>query len=320
MTPLDVGHEALEAEQRIRALIRETPLEYSPLLSRRGGCEVYLKLENLQITGSFKLRGAMNSLLSLQAEARGRGVVTASSGNHGVAVAHAMKTLGCEGTIYLPENASPAKVRDLRSYGVDLRFWGNDCVEAEKVARQTAEQQQKVFISPYNDPKVIGGQGTIGIELERQLGDIDAALVPVGGGGLISGIAGYLKSVDESIEIVGCQPQRSAAMYESIKAGRIVDIPSLPTLSNGTAGGIEPGSITLKVCQACVDDFVLIGEEEIKAAIRLMLEEHHLLIEGAAALAVATFLELGDRLEHKKVVLIISGSRISVEDLKEVIR
>jgi len=317
MTADEVRAEALAAEERIREHIRETPLEPSGVLGEAGGCEVLLKLENLQISSSFKFRGAVNSLLALDDTERERGLVTASTGNHGMAFAHALKVVGCEGTIYLPETAAPAKIRDLQSHGASLRFIGGDCVLAEIQARKDAEEKGLTFISPYNDPTVIGGQGTIGIELERQAAAIDAVLVPVGGGGLIGGIAGYLKSRKPEIEIIGCQPANSAVMNESVKVGHIVEMDSLPTISDGSAGGVEPGSITLDICRECVDGWVLVSEAEIAAAIRMILEDHHLLIEGAGALSVASFLKTKERFAGKKVVLVLSGARISLETLEK---
>jgi len=316
---MDVKNEVLEAEKRIRKHIMETPLEHSPYLSNLGKCEAYLKLENLQYSGSFKFRGAMNKLLSLSNEEKERGIVTASSGNHGAATAYGLKKLGLKGTIFLPEVVSQVKVDALRSYGADLKFHGDDCVKAEMFARKTAESDNLTFISPYNDPKIVGGQGTIAVELTRQLHKIDTVLVPVGGGGLISGIAGYLKSLNEKVEIIGCQPENSAVMYESIKAGKILDIESKPTLSDGSAGGIEQNSITFKICQRYVDDFIVLTEREIKEAIKLVLEKHYLLIEGAGALPVGSFMKEKERFRGKNVVLVISGAKIGIETLKEVL-
>lgn len=316
---IDIKKEALEAEKRIREHIRETPVEYSPYLSQLGNCEVYLKLENMQITGSFKLRGTMNKLLSLSDKEREIDVVTASTGNHGAAFAYALKKLGMRGIIYLPENITQAKIESLRYYGTDLKFHGTDCIEAEDCARDVAEKNNLRFISPYNDIKIIGGQATIGIELQRQIKNIDVVIVPVGGGGLISGIAGYLKSTDKNIEIIGCQPENSRVMYESIKAGKIIEMESKPTLSDGSAGGIEQGSITLDICKNYVDHFVLITEEEIKEAIKIILEKHYMLVEGAAALSVASYLKLKEKYKNKNVVLIISGAKIGLDQLKKVL-
>ena len=314
-----VHTEVLAAEKRIRPHIRKTHLEYSPFLSGSVGGRVYLKLECLQHTGSFKYRGALNKFLSLPPEARQGPVITASSGNHGTAFAAILQKFGGRGVVYLPQNASPAKVNNLRQYGVTLEFFGTDCIMSETLAKQTAAKNQQVFISPYNDFQIIGGQGTIAVELFDQLDSIDSVLVPVGGGGLISGIAGYLKTVAENIAIIGCQPENSAVMHASIQAGKIVAMASQPTIADGTAGGIEPGSATFDICRESVDDFILVGESDIKAAIRHMIAHHQLLVEGAAALSVASLLKAKDRFKGKQVVLIISGKKITLELLKEVL-
>jgi threonine dehydratase len=316
---LDVKEEALEAEDRIRGHIRETPLEHSVYLSRLANCRVHLKLENLQITHSFKLRGAVNKFLSLGEEEQRGHFVTASSGNHGSAFAYVLKRFGARGTIYLPENASPAKIETLRLYGADLELHGDDCIISEMFAKKTAEEKGLTWVSPYNDPKIIGGQGTIGIELTRQLDTIDAVLVPVGGGGLIGGIAGYLKAVNPSIEIIGCQPVNSAVMYESVRAGKILDLPSKPTISDGTAGGMEPGAMTLDLCTAYVDDWILVTEAEIAESLRLLVEREYLLAEGSGALSVASFIKARDRFENRNVVCVVSGGKISLSTLKQVL-
>jgi threonine dehydratase len=316
---MNVRKEVLVAEKRIRPHIRKTCLEYSPYLSSRVDGHVYLKLECMQHTGSFKYRGALNKFLSLSPKDRQGPVITASSGNHGTAFAAILQKFGGKGVVYLPENASPAKVNNLRQYGVDLKFFGTDCIMSETLAKETASKNRQVFISPYNDPQIIGGQGTIAVELLDQMDAIHTVLVPVGGGGLISGIAGYLKTIDKNIHITGCQPENSAVMYASIQAGKIVEMASKPTIADGTAGGIEPGSITFEICQETVDDYILVSENEIRAAIRHIVQEHQMLIEGAAALPVACLLKDKDRFKGKQVVLIISGKKITVELLKEIL-
>ena len=315
----EIKNEVQEAEKRIREHIRETPLEPSPHLSQLGDARVYLKLESNQITGSFKLRGALNKFLSLTTDQQKEEVITASSGNHAAALAYTLHKFGGKGVIYLPENVSPAKVEALRPYGVELKFYGDDCIQSETLARETAAETDRVFISPYNDPKIIGGQGTIGIELMRQMDKLDAVLVPVGGGGLISGIAGYLKAVDKHIQIIGCQPQNSAVMHASVQAGKIVELESKPTLADGTAGGLEPDAVTFDICCKFVDDFILISESEIRRAIIFSVEKHQILIEGAAALTIAAFIKERKRLAGKNVALIISGKKISLEQLKEIL-
>ena len=316
---IDVKNEVLDAEGRIRAHVRETPLEHSPYLSRLGNCQVYLKLENIQFSGSFKFRGAVNKLLSLTDEEKNLGITTASSGNHGMAVACLLHKFGIKGIIFLPEVAAEAKVEAMRLYEPDIQIFGDDCVKAEMEAKRIAGEKDMTWISPYNDPFIVGGQGTVAVELERQLNRMDSVLVPVGGGGLISGTAGYLKTKDDHIEIIGCQPENSRVMYESIQAGEILDLESQPTLSDGTAGGIEQGSITFDICRVTVDDFILVNEDEIKNAIRLILEKHYMLIEGGAAVAVASFLKEKERFKKKHVVLVLTGSKISLDQLKTIL-
>jgi threonine dehydratase len=315
----EILSEVLAAEGRIRSHVRETPLEVSHYLSGQADAEVYLKLESHQWTGSFKLRGAMNKLLSLSREERLRPVVTASSGNHAGAVAYTLKELGGAGIIYLPSTVSRAKVEALEPYGCELRFVGSDSVEGELEAMRVAREEDLLYISPYSDPKVIGGQGTVGVEIERQLERFDAVFVPVGGGGLISGIAGYFKARRPSVRIVGCQPRASRVMYESLAAGRIVDAPSEPTLADGTAGGIAPDAITFPICQRDVDEMVLVSEEEIAEAMRIAIEKHSMLIEGAAALAIASFLQKRSSYRGVTVVLVVSGKRVSLDTLRKLL-
>jgi threonine dehydratase len=314
-----IRDEVLAAEKRIRPYIRETLVDYSFYLSRIADCRAYLKLENLQHTGSFKARGAINKLLSLERSQREAGVIAASTGNHGLAVAYGANMFGMQGTIFLPENASPQKMKMLRNYGVEIAFFGTHCEEAEIHARAEAEKNGRIYLSPYNDPRVLGGQGTIAVELLRQLSSIDCIMVSVGGGGLISGIAGYLKETGSKVEVIGCLPKNSPAMYDSIKAGQIVDSPMLLTLSDGTAGGIEADSITFEPCRRYVDEWVLVGEDEIREGIKLIFEEHRYVIEGAAGVVVASFLKLRDRLAGKNVVLVICGGNIEVATFREAV-
>ncbi len=315
----DIVIEAYKAEQNIKNRIRETPLEFSPYLSSIGNGQVYLKLENFQLTGSFKIRGAFHKLLSLPAEKKNKGIITASSGNHGMAVSYALQKLGLKGKIFLPQNTSQTKIEILKDNQAEMELYGDDCVKAENHARQTAEKKGMEWISPYNDPQIIGGQATLGIELLKQIKKIDAVLVPVGGGGLISGIAACLKAENKETIVIGCQPINSCVMYESIKAGRILELESKPSLSDATVGGIEIGSITFELCQKLVDDFILVSEQEIEEAILLCLRKHQFLIEGAAALPLASYLKALERFEGKAVVLILSGARISFDQLENIL-
>jgi len=316
---MNVLQEILQAEHKIRPYIRETPLEYSVPLSKLTGSRVYLKLENLQYTGSFKVRGAMNALLSLTPEQRARGVVTASSGNHGIAVAFGLHTLKIHGTIFVPEDTSSSKVAAIRNYGAHMRFWGTDCVLTEGHARSYAAQKEMVYISPYNNAQVVGGQGTIGVELCRQIEHVDVVLAALGGGGMISGIAEYLKTVFVHAEVIGCSPENSPVMAKSVQAGHILEMESLPTLSDGTAGGVEQDAITFPLCQRLVDDYMLVSEEEIRQAMRLCIENQHMLIEGAAAVPLAALLKSPERFREKTVVVVLCGANLSLETLKAVL-
>ena len=316
---INVYQAVRDAEARIRPHIRLTYLEPSPYLSHAVGGQVFLKLECLQHTGSFKYRGALNKYLSLSEKDRQAPVITASSGNHGTALAALLHKFGGQGCVFLPQNASPAKIKQLQQYGVDLEFHGSDCVESESLALETARINNQIYISPYNDPEIIGGQGTIAIELLQQMETVDTVLVPVGGGGLISGIAGYLKTIDKQISICACQPENSAVMHASIQAGKIVEMDSKPTVADGTAGGIDPRTITFEICQKMVDDYVLVSETELKSAIRDMIIHHQLLIEGAAALPVAALLKHKNRFKGQSTALIISGKKITPALLKEIL-
>ncbi|MGH9750960.1 MAG: threonine/serine dehydratase [Candidatus Polarisedimenticolia bacterium] len=316
---MDLKREVEQAAARIRDAVRLTPVEDAPALSEAGGARAVLKLENLQLTGSFKLRGAMNRLLSLGPEERARGVVTASSGNHGAAVARGLQALGIPGVIFVPENVSPAKMANIKAYGAEVRTHATDSGVTEVHARRFAEETGRVYVSPYNDPIVVAGQGTIGLELSRQVDRIDAVVVAVGGGGLISGIGGYLKALDPRVEVVACSPENSAVMHHSAKAGRILAMESQPTLSDGTAGAVEPGAITLDLCRRIVDRWVLVTEAEIVRAMRLVIDRHHTLIEGAAGVAVAGYLKEKEAFRGRNVVIVLCGANIARDRLKEVL-
>jgi threonine dehydratase len=318
--PADAAREVSLAEPRIRPHIRETPLEPSLPLSQETGAEVHLKLECTQVTGSFKARGALNKLLALGQADRARGIVTASTGNHALAVANALALLGLDGEIFLPSSVSPAKLEALQLRRARLRLIDEDPGLVESIARQAAESSGRVYVSPYNDPQIIGGQGTIAVELLRQLPAPDAVLVPVGGGGLISGIASYLKQKHPSVRIVGCQPAASRIMAESIRSGRLLELPSDPSLSDATLGLVEPGAITFPLCQALVDEWILVDEAAIRSALRLLLERHFLLVEGAGALAVAALRANPERWRGARVVLVLSGAHLALPTLADILR
>ena len=316
---MDIAKEVIDAEIRIRPYIRKTILEYSPYYSRLTEANVHFKLENLQHTGSFKLRGAMNKMLSLSPTQRDRGVVTASTGNHGAAVAYGLGKLGGRAIVFVPQNASHVKIQVIEGLGADVHQFGDDTADTEAHARKFAELNGLAYIPPYNDVQVIGGQGSIAVELVNELNRIDTVFVALGGGGLISGIAGYLKSNQPAVEIIGCSPQNSQVMIQSVGAGQILDVPSLPTISDGTAGGIEPGAVTFDLCREWVDDYETVTEDEIKENLREFLQIQHMLIEGSAAVAIAAMVKRRNDLAGKNVVVIICGANISLETLKTIL-
>ncbi len=314
---MELKERIIEAEKRIRPYLRETPLEYSYSLSKSTSCEVYLKLENLQITGSFKARGSLNKILTLK-NTKSK-IVTASTGNHGLGVANALSVVKREGTIYLPKNALEVKADAIRMRGVPVEYYGENCEETERYVRKMSETTDLVYVSPYNDVDVMAGQGSIGVELLRQLPDMDCVFISIGGGGLIAGIAAYLKAVNPKIEVIGCLPENAPVMYECIKAGKIMEVPEKPTLSDATAGGIEAGSITFEICQRCVDSYVLVSEDEIAASMKLVLNQHHLVVEGSAGVALAALIKNKEKFKGKKSVILLCGGNVSEAVLKKLI-
>lgn len=319
MKAAEIPGEARLAGKRIAPYVRKTILERSSWLSDISGADVWCKLENLQHTGSFKVRGAMNRILTLDESEIEGGVVTASTGNHGAAVSHCLGVLGRTGIIFVPENADEGKVHSIVRNGGEIRRHGTDNAQTEIFAREFAAERGMVYISPYNDPMVIAGQGTIGLEILEELDGFCALFASLGGGGLVSGIAGAVRAERGDVEIVACSPENSRVMMESVKAGRILDIPSLPTLSDGTAGGLEPGAITFELCRALVDRYVAVTEDEIKENILGFLSERHMLIEGAAAVSVAAFLGSKEAYRGRRVVIVICGGNVSLGILRDLL-
>ena len=309
---------ARRAAARIEERVILTPLRRSAAFSERLGADVWFKLENRQTTGSFKLRGALNRLLTLTTEQREQGCVAASSGNHGAAVACAMQQLGVAGIIFVPEGTSTAKVEKIRHYGGTVEFFGTDGLDTEQHAREYAAQHDMFYLSPYNDDEVVAGQGSIGVEILEQLPEVDVVFIAVGGGGLVGGVGSVLKEHDKGIRVVGCQPLASPVMSRSVEAGRILDLPSEPTLSDGTAGGIEPDAVTFPLNRAVVDNWITVSEEQIAAAMRLYMHSEHDVIEGAAGVAIAGMLASANDIVGKQVVVLICGGNIAAETLNQV--
>lgn len=296
-----------------------TPLDLNPRLSQQSGMRVYLKNEQLQHTGSFKYRGALSRLLSLDETGRRQGVITASSGNHGMACAMAAREAGVALTVYVPEDASALKVEKIRGFGASVIHAAGDCLVAEQTAAKQAKEKGMTYISPYNDALVMAGQGTIGKELLHQQPHLDAVFISVGGGGLISGIGAWLKAHSPSTKVIGCWPQNAPAMAQCLRAGKIKEVDEKPTLSDGTAGGVDEGAITFEVCQQVIDDTVMVSEDAIANALRDMVAFDSTIVEGAAAVAIAGALEYAANLQGKNVAVIVCGKNIAFDKLKSVI-
>ncbi len=316
MKPVD---EIIQAHKRIKGDIFQTPLLYSHWLSNSCNGDVYLKLENEQVTGSFKARGSLNKLKWIQEQNMGKHPVTASTGNHGLGFARACGLLDIEGTVFLPHNAVDSKVEAIRNYKVDIRFHGDDPYTTEKYVRNRAEEEGWIYVSPYNDTEIIAGQGTIGIEILNQLPEVDNVLTTVGGGGLISGIGSYIKDMLPDTSIIGCQPEHSPEMSVSVCAGEYQEIESKPTLSDGSAGGFEADAITFDLCKKLVDDFILISEDEIRHAIRSMIRHHHKVIEGSAGVAIASLLKKPHRFADQTTVIVVCGANIAPDTLQSIL-
>lgn len=299
------------AKERIASTVRRTPLERSRWLSHGGRRDVFLKLECFQLTGSFKLRGAMARLSTLNEEERVRGLLTVSAGNHGLAIAECSVALGLEATIVVPESASRAKVEAIRRYPVRLIEKGATYDDAERAARDLERETGMTFVSPYNDPEVIAGQGTIGIEIAEDLPDVEAVIAPIGGGGLIAGVAIAMKAINPRIKVYGAEPANSPTMTAALEAGRIIQIEEQETIADGCAGNIEPDSITFPIIQRLVDGIILVSEDSMRSAIARVAREDHLIIEGSAAASIAAIDD--SRVEGSNVAAIITGRNINLD-------
>jgi len=308
-----------EAQRVITPYIKCTPLVHSVYLSRLACGEVFLKLENQQITSSFKARGAFYKLLHLTKKEKDMGIITASAGNHGQAVAYAAKKLGLPARIVVPVNTPHVKVDGIRKWGADLVLFGDCYDEAEAKAKELARQDGCAYISPYDDKFIITGHGTAGLEIAESLPDVDVIVVPVGGGGLISGISIAAKGVKPNVEIVGVQSEASPVMYESLKAGKIVAAQKAETIAEGLSGGIEKGSLTFEIAKQCIDRMLLVKESTIRRAVYLLCVHEKLRVEGSGAAAIAPFLEDKALFKGKTVACVLTGGNIDEELLKEII-
>jgi threonine dehydratase len=306
------------ARTRIQQTIYYSPCAYSETVSRMAGARVFFKLDNLQMTGSFKERGALNKLLSLSPEERPKGVIAASAGNHGLAVAFHAQRLGISATIVMPRFAPLIKVSQARRYRAEVILAGIDFDEALAEARQLQNARGSIFIPAFNDPEVITGQGTLGLELLEQVSTFDAVLVPVGGGGLIGGIALALKESGFPGRVIGVQAERVAGMKATLDAGKPTPLSPAPTLADGIAVR-RVGDLTFPLVQRYVDEIVTISEAEIAHAILLLLENEKTVVEGAAATTLAALLNRPLGLAGQTVILVLSGGNIDMNVISRVI-
>jgi threonine dehydratase len=301
------------ARRRIASIARRTALVESKALSAVAGASVYLKTEFTQETGSFKIRGAANKILSLTGEERKRGVITASTGNHGRAVACIAKQVGVQATVCLSEEVPENKVAALQRLGAEVVIVGRSQDDAFRKAEQLCQDKGYIFIPPFDDDLIIAGQGTIGLEVLEDLPQVEVVMVPVSGGGLISGIAKVVKSASPEIRVIGVSMERSPVMYHSLRAGKPLEMEEEETLADSLRGGIGlDNRYTFGMVQKHVDELALVSEEQIAATMALAFEEYHYVLEGAGAVGMAALLEGKINVAGKKVVVVLSGGNVDL--------
>ncbi len=307
-----------EANQRLKRYAIHTDLTFSPRLSAVLGGQLYFKWESHQPTGSFKIRGAASKILANLEDCRGRGVVAASTGNHGAATAYICQQEGLRLTLFVPATIAPFKRQKLERTGAKVILVDGPCEQAESEARQTAEVNHQVFVSPYNDELVIAGQGTCGLEIFEDWPEVEEVVVPVGGGGLMAGIAVYLKESKPSIKITGVEPENSAFIKHSLSLGYLNnDFPEKPTIAEAVAGGLEPDSMTFDLIKHYADSWLTVSEEHIAQAMKILYEHHQEVVEGAGALSLAGLLAYPELFSGKKVVGLVSGGNIQLSRWQE---
>ncbi|MCY0888848.1 MAG: threonine ammonia-lyase [Alicyclobacillaceae bacterium] len=311
---VDIRH----AKERIRGVVQNTPLDYSATFSALTQNDIYLKLENLQKTGSFKLRGAYNKLSSLDEAERARGVIAASAGNHAQGVAYAATRLGIECTIVMPENASLAKVAATQRYGATVVLFGESYDDAYQHALDLQQQSGRTYIHAFDDPLIIAGQGTIGLEIYEALPTVNAVLVPMGGGGLATGIGIALKEIAPHVRLIGIEAANVACFRHSLDIGELATVPGQPTIADGIAVK-RPGQLTYALAKRYVDDVVTVEEEEISRTMVMLMERSKLVTEGAAAaaMAAAVYHKVPENLGN--VVVVLSGGNVDVTTLSKII-
>ncbi len=306
-----------KAQRVLKSVVRKTDVIYAPKLCK--GTELYLKTENLQTTGSFKIRGAYYKMTCLSDEEKARGVVACSAGNHAQGVALAAQKSGIKSVICLPDGAPISKVEATKSYGAEVCLVEGVYDDAYNRALQLRDEEGYTFIHPFNDEDVIAGQGTIGLELMEQLPDMDAVLVPIGGGGLISGIAYTIKTINPNVKVYGVQAKGAPCMKNAVEHGEVEELASVSTIADGIAVK-KPGNLTYDICSKYVDEIVTVSDDEISAAILALMEKHKLVTEGAGAVTVAAVMFGKVQLAGKKAVCVLSGGNIDVTILSRVIK
>lgn len=308
-----------EAKTRIKNVVVDTPFSYAPHLSELSGSKVYLKKENLQVTGAFKIRGAYNKIASLSDEQRACGVVAASAGNHAQGVALSASKFGIKAVIVMPESTPLTKVNGVKHYGAEVILAGSNYDEAYGYALEYGEKNSLTFVHPFEDEEVIAGQGTVALDILESCSDIDAVVIPVGGGGLISGMAAAFKQINPNIEVIGVSALGAPALKNSFELGRAVDTTSVRTIADGIAVR-DTSEVTLNYMLESVDKFISVDDEEIASGILFLLEKQKLVVEGAGAVGVAALLhEKLTHLKDKKVAIVLSGGNMDVTLLSVII-
>ncbi|MHC6178656.1 threonine ammonia-lyase [Clostridium sp. JNZ X4-2] len=308
-----------KAGENIKDVVRETPLFYTSTFSKKCGCSLYLKCENKQKTGAFKLRGAYNKLVNLSEEEKKRGVIASSAGNHAQGVAYASTAFGVKSTIVMPATAPQAKVKATQGYGAEVIQAGQVYDECYAKAVEVQKETGATFVHPYNDVDVMAGQGTIGLEILDKLPEADIVIVPIGGGGLISGVATAVKSIKPSIRVVGVQPEIIASTKVSMEQGRVVTLPGAKSLADGTSVS-APGDKCFQYIQKYVDEVVSVSEEEIALGMFSLMERNKLIVEGAGALPVAALLAGKIKgIKNRNVVALVSGGNVDIANVAKII-
>ena len=308
-----------QAYKRIRGYVKHTPLLSGEKLEKFTNCQVYLKPENLQLTGSFKLRGALNKILQLSDEEKAKGIVAASSGNHGQGVAYAAKKLGVRATIILPEDAPSVKIEGIKAFGADVILCGYTSAERFKKLEEVRQEKGYTLVHPFDDPQIMAGQGTIGCEIMEDMTDIDVVVVPMSGGGLISGISTAIKERMPQIKIIGVETEAVPRFSESRKAGKPVEVPIKNTIADGLKNS-KPGKYTYPIIEKYVDEMCTVTDREIYNAMNKVLFETKLLIEPSASVGIAAAIsgKLPD-IKDKKVCFVLSGGNVDAKRLVEVV-